>query len=371
MALIKCPECGKEISSLAETCPNCAFPFSFINQVKFNIISDEEALLQLDKIDDNSAVSVLKYLAEKGNVVACRELGILYICGTRGITKNRDTAKKYFEIGIEANDALSHYWYVLRFSSEEDNKHMINDYEKLLSREDLPDKKRGTVLNNLAQLYENAEIKNYSKAYSLYKQAISIDDSNIIFCNNLQLVCMNSLKKYNEAIEYSNKVIALNSNNQYVAIAYNTLGVCYCDGKGVQKDLDKGIEFYKKSIQLGNDTASKNLRIIYNNLGVCYAEGNDVNIDLNKAIEFYKKAIELGSEAASQNLKALYDSHPEKRDDAHVEKNVYSIKCPNCGSPYVEKISLANKAGATAVFGVFSLGHISKTYKCKMCGYKW
>lgn len=26
MALIKCPECGKEVSDLASTCPNCGFP---------------------------------------------------------------------------------------------------------------------------------------------------------------------------------------------------------------------------------------------------------------------------------------------------------------------------------------------------------
>ena len=26
MALIKCPECGKEISDAAESCPNCGYP---------------------------------------------------------------------------------------------------------------------------------------------------------------------------------------------------------------------------------------------------------------------------------------------------------------------------------------------------------
>lgn len=31
MALIKCPECGKEISSLAKSCPNCGCPIETIN----------------------------------------------------------------------------------------------------------------------------------------------------------------------------------------------------------------------------------------------------------------------------------------------------------------------------------------------------
>lgn len=33
MALIKCPECGKEISDKASACPNCAYPFGNNNHV--------------------------------------------------------------------------------------------------------------------------------------------------------------------------------------------------------------------------------------------------------------------------------------------------------------------------------------------------
>ena len=32
MALIKCPECGKEISDRAESCPNCAYPIAKVNE---------------------------------------------------------------------------------------------------------------------------------------------------------------------------------------------------------------------------------------------------------------------------------------------------------------------------------------------------
>lgn len=33
MALIKCPECGKEYSNLASACPNCGCPTSYVNKV--------------------------------------------------------------------------------------------------------------------------------------------------------------------------------------------------------------------------------------------------------------------------------------------------------------------------------------------------
>jgi len=46
-------------------------------------------------------------------------------------------------------------------------------------------------------------------------------------------------------------------------------------------------------------------------------------------------------------------------------------KCPTCGSINVQKISKSNKVGSALLFGVFSIGHLSKTFKCSGCGYKW
>ncbi len=45
--------------------------------------------------------------------------------------------------------------------------------------------------------------------------------------------------------------------------------------------------------------------------------------------------------------------------------------CPTCGSTSVQKISLKNKVGSGALFGVFAIGHMAKTFKCKSCGHKW
>ncbi len=46
------------------------------------------------------------------------------------------------------------------------------------------------------------------------------------------------------------------------------------------------------------------------------------------------------------------------------------IKCPTCGSPSIEKISLTDKAASIAVFGIFSR-NIGKTFRCKTCDYRW
>ena len=46
-------------------------------------------------------------------------------------------------------------------------------------------------------------------------------------------------------------------------------------------------------------------------------------------------------------------------------------KCPTCGSTNIEKISTSSKVGSALLVGVFALGKITKTFKCKNCGYKW
>jgi transposase-like protein len=46
-------------------------------------------------------------------------------------------------------------------------------------------------------------------------------------------------------------------------------------------------------------------------------------------------------------------------------------KCPTCNSERIEKISGSSKVGGAVLFGLFALGHISKTFKCDNCGYKW
>lgn len=47
------------------------------------------------------------------------------------------------------------------------------------------------------------------------------------------------------------------------------------------------------------------------------------------------------------------------------------IRCTNCKSTHVEKISTANKAGSVLMFGVFAAGKVTKTWQCLDCKFKW
>lgn len=46
-------------------------------------------------------------------------------------------------------------------------------------------------------------------------------------------------------------------------------------------------------------------------------------------------------------------------------------KCPTCGSTNIKKISCLSKAGSVALFGIFSIGKVSKQWKCNNCGSEW
>lgn len=60
-------------------------------------------------------------------------------------------------------------------------------------------------------------------------------------------------------------------------------------------------------------------------------------------------------------------------EKSHIEEDTddNKIRCPNCHSGNVHKISVLSKAGSVALIGVFAMGKISKTYECDKCGYRW
>ena len=54
MALIKCPECGKEVSDKAKQCIHCGYPLDSVNMNKYCIISDKKYDLSetIDLVDN-------------------------------------------------------------------------------------------------------------------------------------------------------------------------------------------------------------------------------------------------------------------------------------------------------------------------------
>lgn len=61
-------------------------------------------------------------------------------------------------------------------------------------------------------------------------------------------------------------------------------------------------------------------------------------------------------------LKKEEEANPLYREPSNV------VHCPFCDSTNCKKISGISKATSAAVFGVYSLGKVTKTWHCNSCG---
>lgn len=109
MALISCPECGKEFSDRAVSCPNCGFPVSEME-------SDQEETL-LNEIYENhkiNAFSAIKEYMERtgcGYVEAQKAVSDFYNAKAgEGIPQRekKEKAKKEYSHGLKCPKCKSH-----------------------------------------------------------------------------------------------------------------------------------------------------------------------------------------------------------------------------------------------------------------------
>lgn len=66
--------------------------------------------------------------------------------------------------------------------------------------------------------------------------------------------------------------------------------------------------------------------------------------------------------------RAKFKKEVERQEKLQKEQN--TIKCPNCQSTDVQKLSTASKVVGVGLLGLASKT-VGKTYKCNKCGYYW
>ena len=91
--------------------------------------------------------------------------------------------------------------------------------------------------------------------------------------------------------QYYGYIFDFYSNYPDNAGSLNELGYMYEHGLGMERNIEKAIELYKKAIQKDHRDAMYNLASMYD-----YGEGVEHNY--KKAIKLYKKGIELGDSDA-------------------------------------------------------------------------
>lgn len=112
----------------------------------------------------------------------------------------------------------------------------------------------------------------------------------------------------NKAAEYFTEAAQLGS-----AYAAAELGNQYLTGKGVENDIERGLEWIRKSADEGHE-----LGLLY--LGECYENGTGVERNIKFASKCYMKSAESGCSEAVKRLEALYEYSPLYVDPSAVRK---------------------------------------------------
>ena len=101
---------------------------------------------------------------------------------------------------------------------------------------------------------------------------------------------------------------------------YNqAMGLVYLNGSSsIDVDVDKAIEYFKKSYELGNIGAA--VRI-----GALYADGKRLPKDYKKAIEWFNKGIEKNSTQSMTGLSWIYDTNNPDTKDFHDDSKAYNL----------------------------------------------
>ena len=159
--------------------------------------------------------------------------------------------------------------------------------------------------------------------------------SNAISCPNCGEPLKKEIKEDNELYN----VVLINKGNSYIKVVQKLREITGCSLKEAKDSID-----YVPSIIIKN-------------------------IDQLKAIEYKRLFEDLGAIIDIISVDNSQNINNYIFKDTLTNKLI--IKCTNCGSTNTHKISGASKVGSAILFGIFSMGKITKTYECDKCGYKW
>ena len=278
-------------------------------------LGDSESLYQLGYMNVKGfgvepsyekAVEYYKKAIELGNVKAMYNLAYIYQYALGGFD-NIEEAIELYKKAANLGDAKSMYQlgniYFEGDGVKSDYLEAFNWFEKSseLGNSD--------AMYMIANMYENGYgVKmNFGKALEYCKKASNL--GNVKAKQNLD-----KLKKINEhvnpkGINYEDKSIEeleeLVKQNDDKAMY--ELGIRYCDGRGVEKDIEKALDLFEHAIILENTSSMIKL-------GTMYFLGKDVSQD-------YKKSRQLFSDA-----KVKYEKLYQQNKDKYYLDNIKYIE---------------------------------------------
>ena len=198
-----------------------------------NYICDEDDEIEKDM---ERAVYWYKKAAQFGHKEAMKGLGHFYFKG-EGVEQDYEKAFHYFK------ESDTNFWlgicYARGLGVQADEEKALHNFVEYNGNP-------YSGILQLANLYYNDE--NYEKVFKYYMMLIDLsEDASIL----------------------------------------NVIGEMYLDGKGVNQDKVRAVQYFLRAFKDSKRMIDGELRVIYNLIN-CYLKGNGVPQDINKAIEYFK-----------------------------------------------------------------------------------
>ena len=179
----------------------------------------------------------------------------------------------------------------------------------LFSAEDYRDLSKSKVMATLQELMNDEELATLLSMFLFVKvkKNLSLSFFHAFFISKPFNVVENLIKQADMLFEKSKaevdhkKAFHLYSiaNSKGSLYAKACLGYCFCLGKGVTEDKEKGLALIRVSANAGNAKGQ-------NTMGLCYAKGLGVAQSYEEAVKWYRKSAEQGYARAQCNLGVCY-----------------------------------------------------------------
>ena len=220
-------------------------------------------------------------------------------------------------------------------------------FDSLLKASNTHDKFTYTMLGDFYSMGKGVE-QNYIKAKEYYELAIKHKDYEdaLWSLGKMYLHGLGIDQDYQKAKGLFLRADALDNGNSQFELAH-----LYEYGKGVEKNIDKALEYYKKAAKHGDADAkykidllegkpSKNRRNFNFEKALDYTYGYTVEVDYDKAIEYYKIGAKNNHGTSIYNIGFLLE-HTSKTKK-NKEASQYFLQSAELGNTYGQTV-MANK----------------------------
>ena len=335
MAIITCPECGRQISEYAPACVGCGVPMEMIKMLNAEIdlspestsaVAENKETVPQDQPINSEFISADQM---KSRITSC------IICGTDFDITDYHCPKCNFS--------------VLSLSPQPDSNLISSLQTKYRGEIDLtkPLLTRVYTYDEYTKICSTVSVDTATGLASEYEKRA--EQGNFIAKANLGVLYYIG---YGVKKDYSNALELLNdATKRDVLGAHFWLGLLYEYGQGVEKDYAKAAEWFRKAAEQGYAEAQYSL-------GVLYAQGLGVKQDYARAAKLYQKAADQGHTSAQFNLGVLYE------EGLGVEKDLAkAIECHSKAAGW-DDAELQNQLGILYSKGQRVEQDITKAAEC-------